>query len=320
MSQFLRPDSNITTTNITGGYTLINEDAATWASGGGVSGRLYSANGSNATYECGLSNPGATPNPGTTTVRFAAKKWDSSTTDPAPSSGRSVVLTCHVYQGSTLIASSSPLTMVAGGSGPGNYIESSFTPNMSGVTDWNNLRLRFTSSQTGSGAQWGFALAWAEMEVPDALTFYTMAANGGSFSLTGGTATFPLTRRLDAQGAVFALSGGDAAFIKGKGIGAEGGVFAFSGGDAAFHITRRLDAGGSSYSLTGGDATFRKDYFIIGEGAEFIFAAGDAVFPIREQNGWDIPKHPATQWGQAGSGGSGEWILVDPNFVNWTLQ
>lgn len=316
MSQFLRPDSNITTTNITGGYNLINEDYATFVATP-AAGRLYSVNGSNATYECSLSNPATTPNAGTTTVRFMARKFDSALTDPAPATGRNVVITCHVYQGTTLIASSSPVTLTGGST---TWTPNEFTPNMAGVTDWNNLRLRFTSSMSGSGATWGFALYWVEMEAPEDLTFYTMAAEGGSFSLTGGSASFLLDRRLDAQGAVFSLIGGDAAFITGKGIGAEGGVFHVTGGDAVFRTTRLLQADGGSYTLAGGDATFRKDFFIAADGAEFAMTAGDAAFHIRERNGWNVPKYPQVSWGQAGAGGSGDWQLVPPNFVDWTLQ
>lgn len=317
MPQTLRPDSNIRTTNIVGGYADIDEVTPTAVD------KLYSLNGSNATYECGLSNPPNPPGSGTSTVTYIIRKRNEDAN--APNSGKSVVVTCHVYEGTTLIASDTPRTLTGEGSGdttPGliDWWTYSFNPDMSGVTDWNNLRLRFTSSQTGSGANYGFGIAWAAMEVPDDLTHYTITVDGGSFTLSASDIQFVTDRALSLDSGAFTLSAGEWAFISGTGLAFEGGAFNLTTGDIAFRVDRVLGFGSGTFTLTGADLDFRTDYFIQVDGVSFALSMGDISFHVRELNGWNIPKYPSAQWGQAGSGGSGEWILVDPNFVNWTLQ
>jgi hypothetical protein len=153
MPQFLRPDSNITQTNWTGGFADIDEATASDAD------FSYGANNSNsATLEVGLSNP-SVPDSGTCTVRWRYAKVSSGTLS---GTGGTVNQTCGVYQGATLIASS---TVTTGGS----WTAGSFTFNTSSISDWTNVRLRFTQTASGGGGNArGSAVSWAEIEIPDA--------------------------------------------------------------------------------------------------------------------------------------------------------
>jgi hypothetical protein len=175
VSQFLRPDSNVTQTSFTGGFAEIDEAPASDAD------KAFGANNVAAVLEVGLSNPTGTPGGGTTTVRYRIAKTNSGTLDGA---GSAVTVTCAVYQGTTLIAADAAKTAT------GTWTQYSFTPSMAGVTDWTNLRLRFTTSASGgtTANRRGGAVSWAELEAPNAATTHqaSFAATGaGGFAAAG---------------------------------------------------------------------------------------------------------------------------------------
>ncbi len=155
MAQFLRPDSNVTQTSWTGGFEGIDEATASDAD------FSYGANNNaNARLEVGTSNPVDTPDPaGTATVRWRYAKVSSGTLS---GTGGTVNQTCGVYEGGTLIGSS---TVTTGGSWTG----ASFTFSAGDITDWTDVRLRFTQTNSGGGGNArGSAVSWAEIEAPDA--------------------------------------------------------------------------------------------------------------------------------------------------------
>lgn len=153
--QFLRPDGNITQTSFTGGFAEIDEASASDAD------FAYGANNVAAVLEVSLSNPTGAPASGTTTVRYRIAKTNAGTVDGG---GNAVTVTAAVYQGTTLIASDSAQTAT------GTWTQYSWAPSMASVTDWNDLRLRFTTSASGGTAanRRGGAVSWAEVEAPAA--------------------------------------------------------------------------------------------------------------------------------------------------------
>jgi len=160
VSQFLRPDSNVTQTNFTGGYTAIDESSPSDAD------KAY-ANAENTTcvLEVGLSNPSGTPGVGTATARYRYAKTDLSGVENL--SGFIPTLTVGIYQGATLITSQSAPD-------PAAMATQTWTPDLSGVTDWTNVRARFTVGTTRSvkpstPSQRGVAITWFELEVPDSV-------------------------------------------------------------------------------------------------------------------------------------------------------
>jgi hypothetical protein len=156
MAQFLRPDSNVTQTNWTNGFAEIDEATASDAdfSYGG-------ANSNSARLEVGTSDPADTPDPaGTATVRWRRAKVTSA--GALSGTGGTVSQTCGVYQGATLIASSTITTT-------GAWVESTFTFGAGDISDWTDVRLRFTQTNSGGGGNArGSAVSWAEIEAPDA--------------------------------------------------------------------------------------------------------------------------------------------------------
>lgn len=156
MAQFLRPDGNITVSQFTGGYVDIDETVASDTD------FAYSGVNSDGILEVSLSNPASTPASGTTTVRYRIAKVTSAGALSGTGNSASVIVT--VYQGTTLIATDTERTAT------GSFVNYSFTPDMSGVTDWNDLRLRFTIPSGGGGTpsnRRGVAISFAELEAPN---------------------------------------------------------------------------------------------------------------------------------------------------------
>jgi hypothetical protein len=175
VAQFLRPDSNVTQTSFTNGFAEIDESTASDAD------FAFGANNTAAVLEVGLGNPSGTPGSGTTTVRYRVAKTNAGVLDGG---GNAVTVTVGVYQGTTLIAADTPRTA------NGTWAGYSYTPDMSGVTDWSDLRLRFTTSASGGSpaARRGGAVSWAEIEAPDApagITGTMAATETGSDTLSG---------------------------------------------------------------------------------------------------------------------------------------
>ena len=191
MAQFLRPDGTVTATGFTGGFADIDEATASDAD------FAYGANGGANVLEVSLSDPAGYPGAGTTTVRYRVAKVNGGVLDNA---GNAVTGTVELYQGAALISADTGRTLTS------TWTAYSWTPNVSGVTDWNDLRLRFTDSSNGgavSGRRAG-AISWAELEAPEgaaAITGTLSATETGTDSFTAsGTVAWPaLTGTFAAQ-------------------------------------------------------------------------------------------------------------------------
>jgi lambda family phage minor tail protein L len=239
VAQFLRPDSNVTRTSWTNGFAEIDEATASDAD------FAYGANNSStATLEVGLSNP-ITPQSGTCTVRWRYAKVSSGTLS---GTGGTVNQTCAVYQGASLITSS---TVTTGGT----WTAGSFTFSTSSITNWNDLQLRFTQTASGGGGNArGSAVSWAEIETPDA--GYSTTGDTGAFDEAGQDAGLLKTSRLVADASSFALTGQDAALTVGTGastytLAADAGSAALTGQDAGLNRGYSLPADAGAFSEAG---------------------------------------------------------------------
>lgn len=184
MAQFLRPDGNVTQTSFTGGFAEIDEATASDAD------FAYGANNIAAILEVGLNNPTGTPAAGTSTVRYRVAKTNNGVLN---GSGATVTVTAEVVQGTSIISTDAARTAT------GTWAEYSWTPDLSGVTDWTDLRLRFTTSKSGgtTANRRGGAVSWAELEAPDAAAGVT---HQGSTALSGtGSLAAAGTRQANAS-------------------------------------------------------------------------------------------------------------------------
>lgn len=158
MTQFIRPDSNITQTSFTNGFAAIDETTASDAD------FAYGANNTASTLEVGLSNPlNPTYIDGTCTVRYRIARTNAGVLDGG---GNDVTVTTSVRQGATQLAADSAKSTT------GTWTTYTFTFAASLVTDnnWTDLRLRFVTSASGGApaSRRGAGISWAEIEVPDA--------------------------------------------------------------------------------------------------------------------------------------------------------
>jgi hypothetical protein len=291
VGQILRPDSNVTTTNVTGSYTDIDESSANDAD------YAFSTNNTAATFTVGLSNPTATPGAGTTTIRYRLCE----TNGGLPSGeGGNVSLTLSLLEGSTVRDTK------AAEECPGAFAGFTWTPDTSAVSNWNNLRLRFVFSKSGAGTPRGGAVSWAEFEAPSAS--YTLTANSGTFALTGTAASLRVPRTLTATGGSFSLTGATAGLNFGRFIGASAGafsltganvtltatgafglvadpaVFVLTGANAGLFFGSKIAAAEGTFALTGSDAGLLSGFTLHSEAGAFDMAGGGAVFEIIERS------------------------------------
>lgn len=157
MSQFARPDSNVTQTNFTGGFADIDEASASDAD------FAWGTNNTAAVLEVGLGDPATPLGAGSLTFRYRIAKTNAGTVDGA---GNAVTVTAELYQGTTLIAADAARTA------DGTWTGYSYTlsgAEAAAITDFTDLRLRFTTSASGGAPanRRGGAVSWAELETPD---------------------------------------------------------------------------------------------------------------------------------------------------------
>lgn len=159
MAQFGRPDSDTVQDFFTGGFSVIDEATASDAD------FAYGANNTVATLEVGLTS---LTDPGVDTghiIRFRAARVDDGVVDGG---GSGVTVTVHLYQGASPISSN-----VAAIATTGSWQQTQATVPTAAVatiTDYSDLRLRFTTTASGGSPanRRGGAVSWAELEVPDA--------------------------------------------------------------------------------------------------------------------------------------------------------
>lgn len=155
MPQYLRPNSNLTQTSWTGGFAEIDEATASDADLA-----FGAVNSSTPVLEVSTSDPGQPPGGVTGIVRWRSARRNSS---GSIGTGNTFTGTCALRQGTTQIAADSYT--------PGSFTTREFTFNLSSVSNFNDLRLRFTQTASGgtnSNQQSGLAVSWAEIELPDA--------------------------------------------------------------------------------------------------------------------------------------------------------
>lgn len=157
MAQFARPNSNVTQTSFTNGFAEIDESVASDAD------FAYGANNVAAVLEVGLTDPTDPVLSSGHTFRYRIAKVNAGTVDGA---GNAVTVTVELYQGTTLIAADVARTAT------GTWTQYSYTlagAEADAITDYTDLRLRFTTSASGGNPsnRRGGAVSWAELEVPD---------------------------------------------------------------------------------------------------------------------------------------------------------
>lgn len=141
-------------------------------------------------------------------------------------------------------------------------------------------------SSSGTTLTWsstnGNCVAFAvEVKEPSAGSA-TLAADGGSYAVTGAAATTKLGRRLDAAGGSYAVTGAAATLRKGSLVGAAGGTYSITGATANFIRARTVAANSASYTINGAAATLNKGRSVVANGASYAIG-GTAAGLLNKQ-------------------------------------
>ena len=155
MAEFLRPDGLISAGSWTGNHTALDEALPSDAD------RAYSQNNPNGSiFEVSLSNPSGTPGSGTFTVRYRHGQVNNGTLS---GTGTATALDVSIVQGTTVIASDAQQAP------SGAYATRTWAPDLSGISDWADVRFRAVATGGGGSPanRRGVAISWVEVEVPD---------------------------------------------------------------------------------------------------------------------------------------------------------
>ena len=164
MTQYARPDGDITRTGVGGGtYADIDEVSPS------DSDFIYGAKNTAVTFECSLSDPNAPSVDTDHVIRYRVVKLNDTTPDGG---GNAVYVTAYLYQGTTLIATDTQRTLTGTWT---QYDWAVGSGDIANISDYSDLRLRFYSPASGGNAttRRAMGLSWAVLEVPDAVASIT---------------------------------------------------------------------------------------------------------------------------------------------------
>jgi len=105
-------------------------------------------------------------------------------------------------------------------------------------------------------------------------TVYTITAQGGSYAVTGASASINKSKFLVAQGGAYSFVGNSATLLKSKVLVAQGGVYSYLGQDVVITFSAgatvyTLTAQGGSYSFTGSSTIILKSKLLTANGGTY---------------------------------------------------
>ena len=111
---------------------------------------------------------------------------------------------------------------------------------------------------------------------------YTLTAQGGSYTLTGASASISRNRVLTAQGGSYSYTGQQVTITYTPGavnytLTAQGGAYSLAGQQAVIKRDRNLTASGGAYSLAGAQATLLRSKQIVAQGGAYALAGSSAT-------------------------------------------
>lgn len=118
----------------------------------------------------------------------------------------------------------------------------------------------------------------AEVSLPPA--GYTITADGGTFSYTGGAANTLFNKKVAADAASFSYSGNTADLKTTRILTADSGSYAYTGTVADLEFGRKLTADAVSFALTGQNAGLLYKRLFQGDAASFAYNGQDVSFKV----------------------------------------
>lgn len=100
--------------------------------------------------------------------------------------------------------------------------------------------------------------------------------SGGSYAITGGNATFTVSRAVRGNAGAYAITGNSAGYIYDKVLQGNAGNYTLTGGDAGLVYNQTLAAQAGSYTLTGNSASFAYNQVIQAGAFSYLWSGKDA--------------------------------------------
>jgi hypothetical protein len=133
-----------------------------------------------------------------------------------------------------------------------------------------------TTTITGTSTNWD-GIAAISIKAPPASGSYILTANGGSYTLSGGTAVLLRTKNLIVSGGSYSLVGQNANLVKGRVLTSQGGSYTVGGASATLLRSKRIVASGGAYSYTGQTATLSRSKYLIAQGGAYNLTGQSVV-------------------------------------------
>lgn len=112
----------------------------------------------------------------------------------------------------------------------------------------------------------------------ESLNNYQLVCSAGSFSISGGTATFAAGKAIPAEAGSYTITGGNASFVYNQTIYAGAFQFALNGQDAQLNVSHRLNGSAGSYQLVGGNAALSRVFHLQAQAGSFEYIGHLADF------------------------------------------
>ena len=110
---------------------------------------------------------------------------------------------------------------------------------------------------------------------------YTLTANGGTYTLAGGTAVLLKSKLLVSSGGTYTLTGQSSTILRSKLLTASGGSYTLTGSSAIItyspSVGYTLTAQGGSYTVTGASVTLLKSKKVTASGGTYTLTGSSAV-------------------------------------------
>lgn len=248
----IRPDGNVTQTNCTGGFAEIDEVSANDTYPDFAYGTL---NATAFVLEITLENTGDPNNNNDHVVRYRVGKIDADESPPVNSTTQNeVTLSVQLYQGGTLIATDTTRTLGAWET----FVWNLSSTDVANITDYNDLRLRFSTVNHGSGGPTAnrrtAGVSWAEMQVPGTIPAKNASGTPSTQPMTAsGSASANVFRECSGAVTVAAVTvSGDCSFDAGtfEATGSPSTTAAIISGDASYDGDRSCSGAVETGSAT----------------------------------------------------------------------
>lgn len=123
---------------------------------------------------------------------------------------------------------------------------------------------------TGTTTNWD-GISAISIKVVTAGGSYTLIAQGGSYSLGGGSVVLKRDKLLIGSGGNYTLTGQNANLVKGRVLTAQAGAYSLTGASSNIYRSKRIVSTGGAYNLTGANANLLKSKVLVAQGGTYTY-------------------------------------------------